>query len=205
MYHLVINWKEKSSRLILFWFLAAPIAAAPTTGLPHAIRTLVFLPTFQIMTAIGIKKLPSRFFPFFVLVFVLNVIFYLHMYFGHMNREYSQFWQYGYKQAVDYVKANNGKYKKIVVSIQLEQPYIFFLYYLAYDPAKYLAQGGTKSGGFEEVRNKFDIFEFRPIDWDREKRNRDELYIGTPKEIRGSVLQSILYLDGSEAIRIAQQ
>ncbi|KKR86144.1 MAG: hypothetical protein UU34_C0020G0005 [Candidatus Curtissbacteria bacterium GW2011_GWA1_41_11] len=205
LYHLVIDWKEKSSRLILFWFLAAPIAAAPTTGLPHAIRTLVFLPTFQIMTAIGIKKLPSRFFPFFVLVFVLNVIFYLHMYFGHMNREYSQFWQYGYKQAVDYVKANNGKYKKIVVSIQLEQPYIFFLYYLAYDPAKYLAQGGTKSGGFEEVRNKFDIFEFRPIDWDREKRNRDELYIGTPKEIRGSVLQSILYLDGSEAIRIAQQ
>ena len=55
------------------------------------------------------------------------------------------------------------------------------------------------------MRNKFDIFEFRPIDWDREKRNRDELYIGTPKEIRGSVLQSILYLDGSEAIRIAQQ
>jgi hypothetical protein len=122
-----------------------------------------------------------------------------------MNREYSQFWQYGYKEAVEYAQTNYGKYKKIVVSTELEQPHMFFLYYLAFDPNKYREGGGTASGGFEEVKNKFDIFEFRPIDWDREKRNRDELYIGTPDEIRGTVLESITYLDGSEAIRIAEQ
>lgn len=207
-YSLVISWKEKSSKLVLTWFLIAPIAAAPTTGLPHAIRTLVFLPTFQIMAALGIISLWKKnrlLFAFTFLLFTFNVIYYLHMYFGHMNREYSQFWQYGYKQAVEYAKTHHDSYKKIVVSTELEQPYMFFLYYLKYDPKKYLSEGGTASGGFEEIHNSFDIFEFRPIDWDREVRNRSELYIGTPREIHGSVLLTIAYLDGSEAIRIAQQ
>lgn len=207
-YSLVISWKEKSSKLALSWFLIAPIAAAPTTGLPHAIRTLVFLPTFQIMTALGIinfKKYSPRLFRLFVFLLTINITYYLHMYFGHMNREYSQFWQYGYKQTVEYAKAHHDSYEKIVVSTELEQPYMFFLYYLKYDPKKYLSEGGTASGGFEEVKNKFDIFEFRPIDWDREARDRSELYIGTPKEIRGTVLLTIAYPDGSEAIRIAQQ
>lgn len=206
LYSLVTSWKERSSKLILVWLVIAPIAAAPTTGLPHAIRSLVFLPTFQIMTAIGILNAWQKsklFMTFAFLLLTFNFVYYLHMYFVHQNREYSQFWQYGYKQAVEYAKANYDRYKKIIVSTQLEQPHIFFLYYLAYDPKDYLEEGGTSSGGFEEVRNKFDIFEFRPIDWDSELKNGEELYIGRPSEIRGTVLYRVPYLDGSEAIRIA--
>ena len=35
---------------------------------------------------------------------------------------------------------------------------MFFLFYSKYDPYKYLSQGGTRSGGFKEGGNKFDIF-----------------------------------------------
>lgn len=208
LYSLVTSWKERSYKLILVWFIFAPIAAAPTTGLPHAIRTLVFLPTFQIMTAIGILNAWQKsklFMTFAFLLLTFNFVYYLHMYFVHQNREYSQFWQYGYKQAVEYAKANYGRYKKVVVSTELEQPHMFFLYYLAYDPKKYLEEGGTASGGFEEMKNKFDIFEFRPINWDQELKNGEELYIGRPSEIRGTVLYRVPYLDGSEAIRIAER
>ena len=122
-----------------------------------------------------------------------------------MPLEYSKYWQYGRRQAVEYVKANGDKYDKIVVSSKLEQPHMFFLFYLKYDPKKYLAEGGTASGGFAEWRNKFDKYEFRAIDWEKETSDSKTLYIGRPEDISSGVLQTIYYLNGEEAIRIAQR
>ena len=201
----------RAAKIVFGWFLIAPIAASPTTELPHAIRTLVFLPTFQIFTAVGLINFYNRYsnykdyiFRFSVIaLFALNVLYYLHMYFGHLNQEYSASWQYGYREAVEYAKTHKDQYKKIVVSTKLEQPHMFFLYFLKYDPVKYLAEGGTSSGGFAEVRNKFDIYEFRPIYWDTEVKDGTTLYIGAPSEISGSGFMTIRYLNGKEAMKIA--
>ncbi len=204
------------AKVLFGWFLIAPVAASPTTELPHGIRTLVFLPTFQIFTAVGVSEFFSwikdkkfwfaRLGAFLCIgLFTFNIAYYLHMYFGHTNREYSKFWQYGYQQAVAYTQKNKDKYKKIVVSTKLEQPHMFFLYYLKYDPARYLKEGGTASGGFAEVRNKFDIYEFRPIHWEKEIADGSTLYIGLPGEIPVAPLQTIYYLDGTEAMRIADK
>lgn len=205
----------RAASFLFSWFLVAPIAASPTTELPHAIRSIVFLPTFQIFTALGVlqffqwlqrKKNLFRFLvlsPILLLV-LINTLYYLHLYFAHTNTEFSKYWQYGYKQAVEYAQAHKDQYKKIVVSTKLEQPHMFFLYYLRYDPATYLKEGGTSSGGFAEYRNKFDIYEFREIDWGNEKRDGSTLFIGTPQEISGDMLETIYYLDGTEAIRIAK-
>lgn len=195
------------SKFLFSWFLIAPIAASPTTELPHAIRSIVFLPTFQIFTAFGILELlkKRKIFLFVCLpIIAVNIFYYLHMYFGHTNHEFSKFWQYGYEQAVEYAKAHRNQYKKIVVSTKLEQPHMFFLYYLQYDPQKYLAEGGTASGGFAEYRNKFDIYEFREIDWRKEITGGSTLFIGTPQEISSGIVKTIYYLDGAEAIRIAK-
>lgn len=195
------------AKFLFGWFLIAPIAASPTTELPHAIRSIVFLPTFQIFTALGILEMfKNRKILLFILlpIIVVNIVYYLHMYFGHTNHEFSKFWQYGYKQAVEYSQEHKNQYKKIVVSTKLEQPHIFFLFYLKYDPETYLKEGGTASGGFEEYRNKFDIYEFREIDWGKEIQDGSTLFIGTPQEISGGILKIIYYLDGTEAIRIAK-
>ncbi len=218
-------WKKggKVSQLLFTWFLIAPIAASPTSETPHAIRTLVFLPTFQIFTATGLLAFVSRvregisqnnalrkWFTIGIagsvgMVIVFNTLFYFHMYYSHLNQEDSRFWQYGYAQAVKYAEAHKAKYKKIVVSIKLEQPHMFFLFYTKYDPATYLAQGGTASGGFREIRNHFDKYDFRAIgEWSKEIHDGSVLYIGTPKEIPSGAQHSIYYLNGEEAIRIAE-
>jgi len=126
------------------------------------------------------------------------------MYFVHMDREYSDYWQYGYKQAVEYAEKHKGEYKKIVVSTKLEQPHMFFLFYTKYDPKKYQSEGGTASGGFREVKNHFDIYDFRPINWNTETKDGTTLYIGTPSEIPLGNLGIIQYLDGRNAIHIAK-
>lgn len=210
-------------RSVLFgWLLIAPIAASPTSETPHAIRTLVTLPLLQIFIAFGLystyinlmKKLKnstknmrlvvivSLFFSFFVAI--LNIGYYLHMYHTHMNVEYSQFWQYGYKEVVEYTEAHKQAYKKIVVSTKLEQPHMFYLFFLKYDPAVYIKGGGTASGGFKEERNRLDIYEFRPINWEKELHDGSILYVGTPKEIPPEPMKRISYLNGFEAIRIAE-
>lgn len=199
---------------LIGWLLIAPVAASPTTELPHAIRTLVFLPVLQLITAFGLlksyaviaksKRLIIRLAAyFFIGLFVINIIYYLHMYFVHMNLEFSKSWQYGYKQAVEFAQAHKSQYKKIVVSTKLEQPHMFFLFYTKYDPAKYLAEGGTVSGGFEERNNRFDVYEFRTIQWDREIHDGNTLYIGTPGEIPSPGTLTISYLNGSAAILIS--
>ncbi len=206
----------KLAYMLFGWFLLAPLAASPTTELPHAIRTLVFLPTFQVFTAVGIISFYNHYKPynryknyiscvFFAGLFVFNIIYYLHMYFFHMNREVSEYWQYGYREAVAFAQNEGAGYKKVVVSTKLEQPHMFFLYFLKYDPVRYLAEGGTSSGGFAEVRNKFDRYEFRPIDWGRETKDGQTLYVGTPKEIPTANLMTINFLDGKEAILIADR
>lgn len=216
-------WKTggKMSALFLGWLLIAPIAASPTNETPHAIRTLVLLPALQILIAMGVsegfmrlrsvmtnksitlKLMGLAVAGITVAVTVSTVVFYFHMYYEHMNREYAKYWQYGYEKAVAYAESNKHKYKKIVVSTSLEQPHMFFLFYTKYDPAKYLAGGGTSSGGFAEVRNAFDIYEFRPIrKWDEELHDGTVLYIGADKELPGGTV--ISYPDGSDAIHISE-
>ena len=48
------KYKKESKIFIGLWMLIVPVAAAFTWAVPHAIRTLNFLPTFQIITAIGL-------------------------------------------------------------------------------------------------------------------------------------------------------
>lgn len=212
-------WKSggKVSTLLLSWMLIAPIAASPTSETPHAIRTLVALPMLQVFIGVGILSfvsiIKSRVFEkkiwysgigIGVLFILLNAIYYFHMYYSHMNHEYSKFWQYGYEQAVKYAELNKGKYDTIVVSTSLEQPHMFFLFYTTYDPKKYLKEGGTASGGFAEVKNRFDKYEFRPIpNWWRENHDGSILYIGSPKEIPGEVY-TIKYINGEDAVRISE-
>jgi 4-amino-4-deoxy-L-arabinose transferase-like glycosyltransferase len=211
----VSRYTKGPLRTVLFgWFLLAPIPAAPTTGLPHAVRTLNFLPTYQIFTAIGLlqcfvlwKKIYSSavmvsLYGFFIL---FNIIYFCDMYFIHQNPENSEYWQYGYKEAVALTEKIKSKYKKVVVSTKLDQSYMFFLFYTKYDPAKYLAHGGTKSGSFEEVRNRFDMYEFRLIDWPKEKRDGTILYVGAPQDMPHGNVANITFLNGKPAIEMADQ
>ncbi len=219
MYYLLKTRNKEPGTILLFgWLLISPIAASPTTGLPHAIRTLVFLPMYQIMCAIGIvtlwkalkqwnvRRLWKGFLSIAVILFTVgNFLYYLDMYFVQQNYEFSEYWQYGYEQAVKYTEKVKQKYKKVVVSTKLEQSYMFFLFYTKYDPQKYLSMGGTKSGGFREDRNAFEVYEFRDINWPSEQRNGDILYVGTLQDMPHGNLLNIPYLNGQPAIEIADQ
>lgn len=214
IYFLIKN-KPKFYQVVFLWLVLAPAPAAPTTQLPHAIRALNMVVPMHLFTAYGfymfleaIKKRKaliknSLLFGILCLLF-FNFFYYLHQYYVHMPLEWSFDWQYGRKQTVAVTESLKDKYSKVVVSTQLEQPHIFWLYYLKYDPVRYLTEGGTASGGFAEVRNKFDKYEFRPINWEKDQNEENVLFVGLPKEFPGGIvtIKTIYYLNGEEAIKI---
>ena len=142
----------------------------------------------------------------FILFFIFNISYYLNQYFVQQNFYYSESWQYGYKEATEYIKPIEKKYNKIIVTNDrpLDQSYMFFLFYLKYDPKSYLNQGGTASGGFRED-HRFGKYEFRGISWDQEEKGN--LYIGRPQDFPDGLggTKTVNYLDGKPAIMIVEK
>lgn len=208
----IVKAKEKTiAALVIGWMLIAPIPASITTGLPHSVRTLVFLPTFQLLVAYAIVDIIAKtkhlvrygIIAIGIVCIIANFAYYLDKYYVHMNSEVSEFWQYGNRQAVEFAEQLKYKYDKVVVSTQIDQAYMFFLFYTKYDPVKYLAEGGTNSGSFAELKNKFDKYEFRKIDWPKEKRDGSILFIGTLNDMPRGNVANITFLNGKPAIEMA--
>lgn len=211
---------SRYSLVIFLWLLLAPLPNAVTREAPHSVRTELILPMYQLLTALGIiavLKLLRNESGWIILIFIIGVAvifsinhsFYLHQYYIHTNIELSSNWMYGRKEAVAFTEIIKKDYNKVLVSLRVDMPYIFWLFYTKYPPEKYLKEGGTASGGFEE-RNQFDKYEFRFFDYYSELPNNKVVMVGVPAVIKNDfppdakVLKQINYLDDSEAIKIVE-
>lgn len=207
-----VSEKSKAGAIILFWLLAAPIAAAPTNQVPHAVRSYFLLPGLIMVSSLGIyylykykttaiKRAGINF--FLISIFIVSFIYYLEKYYIHLPREYSSFWQFGYRETFAEVQKISHNYDQIVFSGKLEQPYIFYLFYLKYDPKVYQSFGGSKKIDFNDWSHLvLGKMEFKLMDWKNEKKNSRILYIGRPQDFSGEtkIIKKIYYLDGKEAI-----
>lgn len=191
MYMLFFGKYDTKVKIFIFgWFLLAPVPAAITTGVPHAVRTLNFLPMYQIFTAIGIfevirhlktKKLftlpyGSILLGVFLVIALLNIAYYLDQYFVQLNYYYAGDWQYGYEKMVPNTNALGKGYEHIVVSSkgQFDESYMFFLFYLKYNPALYQKEVLQGSTGLYH----FGKYIFRPINWLQDENVKNTLFLG---------------------------
>ena len=208
---------NRYSLFLFAWLLIAPIPNAVTREAPHSVRTLLILPAYQILTSAGfivvyILALLQRrwvYLPLFIslsTLFYFNHSLYLHQYFVHTNYDVAANWKYGRGQAVLYTESVKQNYDSVLVSMTVDMPHIFWLFYSKYPPEKYLKEGGTVSGGFEEQRNKFDKYQFRNFNY-RELRGRGNLLlVGTPIDFPSdaNIVQTIYNPDGTTALLIAE-
>jgi 4-amino-4-deoxy-L-arabinose transferase-like glycosyltransferase len=208
-----LRFPLKTKLFLFLWFLITPIPASITTDVPHAVRTLNFLPTFQIIIALGLlsayefiqKYKILRYFLFlgFLSFAFFNFVFYLNQYFVQQNYFYSQEWQYGYESAVSTAQKVSNKYKRIIVSDQdqFQQSYIFFLYYLRYNPQEYQHLVGTS-----KQNHSFEKYEFHALDLSKEKVDQNALYIGRAQDFPENIdsIKTIPYLDKIPGITLVE-
>jgi len=220
IYALIFGDYNKEIKLfMILWFLIVPIPASVTNDVPHAVRTVNFLPVLQILTAIGIlsssvwlfrlkRKLTS--YAILVAIFIfatVNFSYYLNQYFVQQNYFDAKYWQYGYDDMVHHIVGIQKNYSKIIVSntSPMDQSYMFFLFYLKYDPGKYLSEGGTSTGVIEG-ENKFSNFEFRKIDYNAEKE-KNILLVGSTFDFQEvyKTVHEANYPDKSIAIKAVEK
>ena len=148
----VIRKRVYPAFIFFAWILIAPVASSFAIDSPNYQRSLIFLPTFHVFEALGwiylfsliTRAKFSRFFiGIIIILFSLNVFYYLHQYFTYTNSEYGKYWQFGYKEAIDYTKKYTDTNKKIFFANNIEQGYIFYLFYNKYDPQRYISNSGS--------------------------------------------------------------
>lgn len=141
--------KNKFRWLLISWLLLAFIPVSVTNdSIPHALRTLIAVPLYQIVTALGFYRVYLIFktkywrfkwfaFVFSVMVVAVSIAYYLYNFYIIYPKLYSRDWQYGYKQAVEYIKDHQAGYDEVVFSRGFGEPHMFTLFFLNYDPLKY--------------------------------------------------------------------
>lgn len=144
---LLIRYREDKWYIIPLWLILGIIPAATARETPHALRIETTLPAFQILVSYGIvntylllkKYRPAAiiFKPIMSIIAALFFIYFLHVYFVLYPWEYSDNWQYGYKDSIAYVKSVQKDYDHIVVANTLGRAYIYYLFYLKTNPNEY--------------------------------------------------------------------
>jgi 4-amino-4-deoxy-L-arabinose transferase-like glycosyltransferase len=205
---------RKKKILLVVWLLAAPVASAFSTSAPHAVRSIVFLPIWQLFSGIGLVRIflyiASKFHKILPIIlylgiFIVSLIIFYNQYFIVFPRIQSASFQYAISQAMPLILKKESQYDKIVISNQgpLYQSYMYYLFYSRYDPATYYKNGGTGSGGFAAEHN-IGKFIFKRIAWDKEEKKKKILYVGSVDEInnKDGLMNEFFDLDGKPEIKL---
>lgn len=192
----------------LFWFFAGPIPASFTMNEQHPLRALVWLPFFGLVIASSFEYLVAKFsfrkvLIFYILLCLVNFIYFADVYLNHFPRHFSEYWQYGYKEVAIQACTSLEKYDEIVVSetfgsdgpLNTGLPYLYLLTYCEEDRDNYVKTGNH----LEKLRFRRAKIE----DFEDSKTNR--LILASPWDFvgelsgKGNIIRRTYFKNGKDA------
>lgn len=229
----MLFYKKIKYRFILIsWPLLTLIPVAITQdSMPHALRTLIMMPFFQIVSGFGVVTVidwiqKQKFFDpkkaligaisLGFVVIVINMGAYLYNFYTVYPVMYSRDWQYGNKLAVEFINERKDNYDLIVYTRHYGEPHMFTLFYSAYPPEQFFNDPNlNRFETFDWVRVlKFDKFYFPDLgdkgtqysDIINQNPNKKILFIGKPGDFPEDAkrLKTIQFLNGREAFEIVE-
>lgn len=151
-----LRGRTRVDRILLIWLFCFPIAAAYTRErVPHALRSVFAVPVFQVMAVYGVvswnewrtrleERLSTHTVKTLARIWLAALAILPGLYLYNLYFRYPVYsaieWEYGYRQAVDWWKANRQRADSALVSGQAEYPYVFFLFYDRYPPEKWIRE-----------------------------------------------------------------
>jgi len=184
----------KAKMLILFWLVFGTVPSALTRdGGNHGTRLILILPPLIFLITYGVTALARKkvLLVFYSMALLGFFIHYQHQYWIH-NPTYSErWWQYGWKESIQSIKAIEKNYDKIIISSADEPPWIFFAANYSYPPDKWQANF--------PLQNKVELSGFGLISY------IDKFYFGSPQKLEyydwGQILdEKTLYLASAKEV-----
>jgi len=131
--------------LLFFFFLISPLPSAITRDAPHILRSIIFLPLCTIIISLGFYQLvlflKNKNHSSLSILYLLTTLTFSQLQFWPKyktySKNYSQSWQYGYKQTIDFIKKNYSKYDQILFTKKYGEPHEFILFYWPWEPKTY--------------------------------------------------------------------
>jgi len=116
-----------------------------------------------------------------VLMIIFSLFYYFDLYYIHHPFQFSEYYDYGYKEMSLFAWENRSKFDRIIVDYNFGSlgpyltgvPHLYMLFYGKYDPASYQSRPNIDS-------NDFANFSFRPINWREDSKLKNTLFIGSP-------------------------
>jgi len=179
-------------KLIIFWLLLGPFPASLANNDQHTLRSLTTIPAFQFLIGVGlyfvwekwvknsiVRKILAGAIMF--LMFIFSLFYYFDLYYIHHPFQFSEYYDYGYKEMSLFAWENQTKFERIIVDYNFGSlgpyltgvPHLYILFYGKYDPASYQNRPNLNS-------NDFANFYFRPINWREDSNLKNTLFIGSP-------------------------
>lgn len=195
--------------IVPLWILIGIIPAATARETPHALRIETTLPMFQLLSAYGftlflfsLKKRSALLGSILLFFLGLNVLYFLHGYFVHYPKEYSQEWQYGYKESISYVKSVSDQYDAVYMTTELGRPYVYYLFYLPVHPSDFRAKSDVERDAFGFVTvNRYGKYHFIK-DMTKKEPIGKTLYIDIQERVpkNATIQQTFYLLNGKSAL-----
>ncbi len=167
----IFKQRKREYLLLLFLLLIAPIPASITRESPHALRSLSVVPFIALISSLGALKLTfynrSLYIKAIIILTLGVFLSYYQAFISNYNKETADEWQYGYKGFFDKYKSDFSEFDNILISDRYNQPYIFALFYLRYDPAKFRSEVkyNTSIRRKTSLVKSFDKYTFTNIDY----------------------------------------
>lgn len=190
----LLKLNSKGKKFTLLWLLVAPLAASLTFQSPHALRAHNMVIPLSIILGLGVLELFNYFkknLAVLGILGILNVYFfaiYLHQYFYVYPRVLPFAWQYGFDQIASYIKENEDKYDKIIITDRYDQPYILIVFFQKYPPQKLqneLVMTPRDKFGFSTVRN-LGKYEFKRVNFSQDMSSPNTLIIAADESVDDS-------------------
>jgi hypothetical protein len=214
----VFREKRKWGFILFLWLLLSPVVAAFTIDdSPNIRRTLIMVPIVEIFAAYGILatfakikgKLKWLAVSIFVVLFLLNSLYFFHQYFVNSPIHQNWYRYQGFDQVMALIKKDYNNYDKIVVTKSFGGIYPEILFYMQYNPSLYLKEGHTKDAN-DTGFGKFFFANAACPSEDRDStfpKDKEIIYIDNGSCRNYAALKYvkhvyILHLDGSRAYRI---
>jgi len=183
------DWRPKV--ILISMILAAPMGASLTLSEFSVVRALFLAIPLAILVSLGLRYTFEKHRLIFILILALyahNIALGLDLYFHHSDVMMAPSYNYGHKQAVSWIVANPAK--RVVMTDVYGQPYIYYLFYTKYDPAKFQKENKFVDGGVDVgFVPSLDNIEFHQFSIDDIRTQKDVLFIGT----RGNINDNFDY------------
>lgn len=219
LYGLVLLKKQRSPArfLPLLLILSGFIPPALTKDAYHVLRSILTLPAWQMLAALGFVELAKnkfKYLKFGIWILGFEVISFLLMYFFWYPRAFARDWQYGHAELAAYVRAVEPHYEHIVMSKMYGEPQIFMAFYDQWDAAN-LQKEMPALLGYEQLAlpwldqlpaYSLGKWTFRDIDWSRDQFAKGTLVIGKKSDFYSDtpILWSLDFPDGTNAFAVAE-